>query len=52
MQKYISVGYAVETVACRRCCNKMILVRKEGVSVFWTLESFQASKPLVANCAS
>ena len=33
-------------------CNKIILIRKEGVSVFWTLEYFNASEPLVAKCAS
>ena len=35
-------------------CNKIILIRKGGggVSVFWTVGSFIASKPLVAKCAS
>jgi len=33
-------------------CNKIILIRKEGVSVFWTFEAVIASKSLAAKCAS
>jgi hypothetical protein len=33
-------------------CNKIILIRKGGVLVFWTVQFFTAFKPLLAKCAS